>query len=374
MAPSEPKYTTVLSFNQSLELAKAIPNRDSSGDPTRENVGTGDASTTVFYFDKGFMIRNSETLYTGGLTETGSTATLTYTTDYTIDYDLGKLTLTATGVSTVSTSNIYAAYSYNKFNQEDTLLYQRLLRAEAEIDEAVNNVFFDSDATTPGFTEITDENQEGQGSTNQVYALENYPINSITTTNTGAISAGSTSIVVSSTNGFPSSGYVAIESDKITYTGKSSTTFTGCTGVLGHSASKTVTSWVIERSTDGEGNSPTYQTLEYLEDYDIDFTSGEVMLTKDEVFADVITNYTTPPEAVWNRFRASYQHGYGSIPSDITRCTHLIAGKEGYNAQVLNALGRGTDGFSSDGITNVDSWIKNTLAKYKAWKIKALKP
>ena len=48
----------------------------------------------------------------------------------------------------------------------------------------------------------------------------------------GAIDADDTTITVDATTGFPrtgEAGYIVIDSEKITYTGKTSTTFTGCT-------------------------------------------------------------------------------------------------------------------------------------------------
>ena len=45
----------------------------------------------------------------------------------------------------------------------------------------------------------------------------------------GAINSSATTITVDSTTGFSSTGTLYIESEQITYTGTSSTTFTGCT-------------------------------------------------------------------------------------------------------------------------------------------------
>jgi hypothetical protein len=45
----------------------------------------------------------------------------------------------------------------------------------------------------------------------------------------GAINSAVTTITVDSTQGYPASGEVIIDSERITYTGKTSTTFTGCT-------------------------------------------------------------------------------------------------------------------------------------------------
>lgn len=56
----------------------------------------------------------------------------------------------------------------------------------------------------------------------------------LSATLTAAVSAGDSTITVSSTTGFPSQGVLYIESDEIFYTGTTATTFTGCTSVSAH--------------------------------------------------------------------------------------------------------------------------------------------
>lgn len=368
------KYTSLLAFNQALEMDKAIPNRDSgTGTPTLENVGTGDSSTTVFYFDQGFMIRNSETLYTGGTTEATATTEMTVDTHYTISEDLGKLTLTAAGVTLVSTNNIYAEYSYNRFSLKDTLLYQRLLRAEDELDDAIETVFYDGTAATPDFGTSTDEIHDGRGVYDVEYQMDKYPVNDTTTTLNGAVSADDGTITVVSTNGFPSSGSFACETDKITYTGKTGTTFTGCTSVSAHDDGETVTAWVIETSNDSEGSSPTYATKEYQVDYDIDFEAGMVRINKDSLAGTTLDNMK-PPFRIWNRLRFNYQYGFNTIPDDIVKCVHLIAGKEGFSSQVLNAISRGTDGFATASIGDITTQIEKIKSSYRCWLVSDTKP
>ena len=58
---------------------------------------------------------------------------------------------------------------------------------------------------------------------------------------------------MTSTDGFPSSGYVLIEDDKIIYTGKTDTTFTGCTSVEAHDDALAVKAYVVEISTTEPG-------------------------------------------------------------------------------------------------------------------------
>jgi len=213
------KYTSKLAFLRFLNAVDEVPNRKQSTFPNKEEVGTGDNSETQFTFDVGNVIENSETLYYGA-SESAATSTLTRTTHYSIDYDTGIITLTASGVTALGTNKIYAIYSFCKYDMADTYLTEVLENAEREMDKWTGTVFYDGTAATPDFAEVTDEVHIGQGTYQDIYSSDHYPINSSTTTLDGAVSAGDTTITVVSTNGFPSSGYFGVEEDKVTYTGK----------------------------------------------------------------------------------------------------------------------------------------------------------
>jgi|GEM_PF-664876 len=69
-----------------------------------------------------------------------------------------------------------------------------------------------------------------------------YPVSIVaSTTNTAAVAIAAATITVGSTASFPPSGRIRLEMDWIAYTGKTATTFTGCTGVLNaHAVGRTV--------------------------------------------------------------------------------------------------------------------------------------
>lgn len=365
------KYTTNENFFKFLGTYSQVPNRDSTD---YEEVGTGDISTTIFWFDVPNVIENTETLYKGNSLAVIA-GTLTRTTHYTVDYDLGKITLTPAGVTALGTYKIFAEYKYSTSLQPvDSQVTQALESAEAELDKSVDAVFFDGTAATPDFDEITNETHQGQGSFQKVYTTNEYPINDATTTLNGAVSADDTTITVVSTTGFPSSGVFACEDDKVTYTGKTATTFTGCTSVSAHDDGETVTSFVVERSLDDEGNEPTWTVMKYLSDYDIDFESGHIRLNNTSVANGSVLDNFSPPMRVWNRVRLNYQAGYDQIPSDIVKCVHYIAASELFGAQMLNSLSRGTDGFNVEGFSQVQGWIDKIIAKYKVWKVNSTQP
>lgn len=81
-----------------------------------------------------------------------------------------------------------------------------------------------------------------------------------TTTLDGGLGTSDTTVTVASTSGFPSDGTIKINSEEITYTGVTSTTFTGCTrGAKGtsaasHSDGDTVSAsiWLVEETSPTE--------------------------------------------------------------------------------------------------------------------------
>lgn len=97
------------------------------------------------------------------------------------------------------------------------------------------------------------------------------------TTLSSAITTGSTTLTVASTTNFASSGSVYVNHDIIAYTGKTSTTLTGCTGIdVGHAPGSYVFPLVAIPSTYNEmpalsvkrGDSLSNTTWRYVDEYD----------------------------------------------------------------------------------------------------------
>lgn len=368
------KYTTSKDFNEQLEMIESVPDYPTTTSREATSPATGDNSNTVFYLSKKGVIELTESLYTGSIAESAATTLLTRGTHYNMDYDKSKITLTATGVSSVAENGIFTEYNYNKYNKINSIVVKALEQAESMIDDRTHTVFTSAASSTPQFTVVTDEYHTGQGDYNRVYQTDSYPLNSSTTVLSGAIGTSTTTISVASTDGFPTTGTIAAGSNKISYTGKTSTTFTGVTGITSSVAdASTVTSYVIERSLEPEGTTPSWTVMIPDVDYNIDTLSGEFNLVNSNVASEIRIDNFNPSPTVWNRVRVSYQYGWESIPEDIVYCVHLIAGKIGFSSQVLNALSRGTDGFDSGGIDDINDQIDKIINKYKSWMIKSTK-
>lgn len=197
------------------------------------------------------------------------------------------------------------------------------------------------------------EEHDGKGSYDRDYYTEHFPLPDVSTTTSKALTAGTTVVTVSSTNGFPSSGSILIEDDKITYTGKTTTTFTGCTSVATHTISQSVYPYVVEISTTDSGTAPTYTPVQKDTDFYIDLETGRIHLYKDDYGSLSILDNTVPPRLIPDRFKVSYIWGNSTIPNDITRACLMIAAQDLTHTAVRKAVMDGNNNFTPN-VIDVD--------------------
>lgn len=362
-------YASTIDLARFMNIEGTIPDMTITGsNRTEETIGTGDGSTTIFYLDHGYVLASSYTISYGA--SVTSTTNLTETTHYTLDKDTGKLTLTSAGVTAVSTNNVYGAYSYCNVGLTDTQLQDAINRSVSEIEEDLGCRFVDGTDTTPGWLERSKEKHTGQGKYWRRYSLDKYPVAEIYTTLDGDHTSSITTITVSSTDGFPSSGTIGIATEKITYTGKTSTTFTGCTrGVddttgTAQTDGDIVTSWVVEISTTAPGSAITWQMLQTDVDYDMDFKSGTVQLHTTDLLLDSLS-LMSPPSKIGNRFRCTYLSGHDTIPNNLKRLVLMVAAKDLLHMAVRKAHSAGLNGFNPNMINVDESWMESTKDRYR---------
>jgi hypothetical protein len=354
-------YATVTDLCRFMNILGNVPDLTIIGsDRTKELVGTGSTAVSRYFLDYPNVISITELNY--GTTESESNTALT-SGDYILTQDDGKIILGSTAVTAIGTKNIYAAYTYNKLGLSNTQLQDALDRAQDEIDEDTGTHFALSTDATPDYSQVTNELHDGLGHYNRDYFLQFYPIPSFTITTSSGVTTASTSIPVSSTNGFPSSGYLAIETDKVTYTGKTSTAFTGCSIGATHASGSTIYPIVIEISNTEQGTTPVWQVLTENDQYDIDRETGRITISGD--FYQPTTYYanSVPAKGVPNRFRATYLYGYDTIKNDIKRATLMIAAKDLlHTTHRKNTL----EGMKVENSIKIDEeWIEQTLKGYR---------
>jgi len=290
---------------------------------------------------------------------------LTETTHYTYNNDIGEIIITTAGATAIGANSVFGAYKYSGSINESKM--QTLIDASVlELDRLTNNHWCDGSVTTPNWNVITEEKHKGQGNFNLDYYLDNYPISNTSTTLNGAVSADDGTITVVSTNGFPSSGSFNVDGDRIDYTGKDATNFTGCTSVEAHDDSSSVYSFVLEISNTAEGTVPAWTVATNNSDFDLAFDIGRVRLMRDDLLNDTSTAVgEVPQNGTPNRFRFSGLAGNNTVPAEVNLLTLLLVGKKLFNSQVLNALSRGTNGFETGGLEDVQKDIDRLLRKLR---------
>lgn len=113
-------YCTTKEVFEFLGGMKKIP-RVNSASP--EEVGTGDNTVTIFWLNYRQVIASTYTLYHAATWSNAATE-LIEVTDYTIDKDEGKITLTDAGKTKVGTDKIWARYWFGfttDSNMEDNI-------------------------------------------------------------------------------------------------------------------------------------------------------------------------------------------------------------------------------------------------------------
>lgn len=359
------KYATPLDMARFINVEQVIPDISTVGsDRTRELVGAGTGTAVQFFLDNARVVNGSYELRYGP-TESGSTA-LTETDDYTLNLDRGEVTITSSGTAVLGTDNLYASYSYlTRAGVTNTILQDALDRAESEVDRITNNHFANGSTATPDWEVYTEEKHRGEGLYYKDYYTDHYPIPKVSTTVSGtAVTADDTTIYADSTSGFPESGYMSIEDDKIAYTGKTDTTFTGCTDVSAHGTAVTIYPYVVEVSTTSSGTTPTWTVVSEGDGYDLDHDSGRVHLYEDSIGSLSVLDESVPPRLIPNRIRITYIMGTDTIPDAVKKAALMIASQDLMHMAARKALIDGNDNFNPRTLSVDMEDINKILEKY----------
>jgi len=345
------KYTTTQQLADIIGVSKSIPSWDIAAEPTNEAVGTGDASKTQFFLDQQKIIADSYTLYANAVA-------MTDVTDYVLNLTTGEITLTAAGVTLLTTNALTAKYNYFNNGMSDAFVNSVLSRAEKEVENTTNTLYTDATQTNPAYT-LETEIQPSLGYFNDQIIVKKKPLIDVSTTLSGALtsSAATISLAVGTGSDYPSTGNIIIGSEAISYTGVSTDSLTGCTrGILGttsgvHSHADAIHSTILFMSNTSEGTAVTFAVQSW--DADMHATEdGLVFSFADSVFTSSQYPDRLTKQGVANRAKILYYHGYNTIPTDITRLTLLfgkrqlitdnigksmIAGRNEFQPQMLNA-------------------------------------
>jgi hypothetical protein len=367
------KYVTTLDFARVVGMKNDIPSWSPGDHPSKEDVALGTSNTTAnYYLDQRNIINNTGLIYYGA-NSTVATKLLVEPTHYSLDKDTGKLNLTADGTVLVdtdsSTNRLFAEYSYFDLDLPDSYIQSILERAEKKFESETNIVFADGTTATPTYGQSTDEKQTGKGKYDRGYYTQHFPLPDVSTNLIESAGTSANSLTVQSTFGFPESGVIGMSTEKMDYTGKGVSSFTGLTGLSSnYGTSSTVLPRVIELSTTGGGSNPSWTVLDNDVDYDIDLESGRIYIYRDDIGLDVFTTQH-PPRLAPNRFRASYIYGYNTIPDDVKRAVLIIAKKMMMTDTVAKSFIAGRNEFNPDLLNAEDGELQTIIDRYKSWKV-----
>jgi hypothetical protein len=325
------RYSTTVQLARILGVKRDVPSWEVAASPSKEEVGTGDNSNLIFYLDYRNIIDGTYTLYYGSVATT--TTTLTETTHYTLDLTTGKITLTTAGRTLLSTSKIFAEYSYYGVDLTDAYFEETLLRAEQEVDDFLNTTFTDGTADNPDYPAVT-EYHATKGQWDLSYFTRKRPVIDIVSSLGSSLTINASTLSVATGDGvlFPVSGYIIIGEEIISYTGVSSDTLTGLTrAALGstaaaHDSGDAIHTTTVSISGTHEGSTPTWTALPWESDVVVS-DIGKIYIYDAQITSDVSSVNATllaRPD-VEKRLRITYLHGYDTVPTDITRLTLILA-------------------------------------------------
>lgn len=350
------KYVTPLMFGEALGIIKDIPSWDVAGTPTNEAVGTGNGSTSTFYLDQKSVVSDTYYLYAAG-------TLMTETTHYTLDCDTGTITLTAAGITLLASTALTAKYKYYDNGMKDSYIISVLSRAEKEVDNDTNSTFTDGTVDNPAYP-LEIEIQPSQGFYMNRWITKKKPVIDITSQLAQDLTAAATTLYLASGAGaeiFPTSGYIIIGSEIITYTGVNTTTdtLTGLSrGVLETTAAAHVTgdavhSTIVLVSDTTEGTDESWTVQPWDTSMFVD-ENGLISRYKDAT-PDPLVRYD-----VANRFQIIYYYGYSIVPGDITRLTIIYAKRMLMQDNISKAIVAGRNEFRPE-MFNADEGEVNRI-------------
>jgi len=351
------RYTTTKKLGETLGILRDVPSWDIAGTPTNENVGTGTGSQAQFFLDQKNIVEDSYTLY-------ANEVAMTDVTHYSLNKTTGEITLTATGITMLGLNALTAKYQYFFGGMSDSYLSDVLERAEKEVDKSVNAVFNDGTVTNPSYTS-TIEIQPSNGFYMDRILTYKKPLIDIATTLNGDHTSVVTSIALASGTGsnYPTSGYVIIGSEVISYTGISTDSLTGCTrGSLGttaasHDDGDAVHSTILFFSDTDEGTAVSWTVQPWDSSM---YATSEGLISR---FRDSDPNPLVNQD-IANRIKIIYYYGYSIIPEDITRLAIIFAKKSLMNDTIGKSIIAGRNEFKPEMMDVDESEMQRIINSY----------
>ena len=345
-------YATTQQLGDIIGIIKDIPSWEIGDEPTLEGVGAGNSAKTKFYLVQKNIVADSYTFYANAVA-------MTETTHYALNLTTGEITLTGDGVTLLSTNSLTAEYKYFDNGMSDSYLTEVLDRAENSVDDETNTTFTDGTVDNPTYIAKT-EIQSSPGYFNNRVIADDKPLVDIETTLDGAHTIDITTISLTAGTGanYPSSGYIIIGSEVISYTGVDTDDLTGCVrGALSSTAAThddldAVHSTILFLSNTQEGTAVTW-TVQPWNTYMNASDTGLIYSYDQSTYGTSQYPDRLVRPDVASRVKLIYYHGYSTIPKNITRLTLIFAKEMLLKDTIGTSLIKGRDGFQP-GVMSTD--------------------
>lgn len=213
---------------------------------------------------------------------------------------------------------------------------------------------------------------------NDRFKLDHSPILNPQTQLNGAITTISTTLTVDSTTSFPSSGTFFIYNstngaEQINYTGKTSTTFTGCTRsannttASAHADNSYVRMIRLSRNEQGKSSTDSWSDLEPQSG-----GGGDFIVDTDTAMVTFVDNY---PALGIRKIKTSYSYGYLTVPKVVERLAILLSVRDVLISKNNSSQFDSVDDISLEGIsirkgtstTTYFTWLN--LEIERLWKV-----
>jgi hypothetical protein len=341
------KYTTVEGLWNFLGISETVLEYQAGDTPTRETIAAGTVTATTYYLDQKFFNPDTLILYVGA-TDTA----LTLTTDYTVDSDKGSITLTAAGVTAMGSSDLTGVYDYStlkglSYNESISFLE----RAEDFVEEEAETVFANQAAAAPVYQAHNDELGVGQGLSSSLYNTQTYPLIKLQTTVNGAFTLGDVTLTLTDASGFPETGTIFVDGNKVSYTAKSTNDLTvpNTTPTIADAA--TVRGEVVEVSTSPSGLAPSFVVLTPDTDYQVDYDTGDIQIMNRNYYANIdglgYAQDGTAGRMRYNYFQAWHNIGQdATIPTSLVELCYMVASRTLLQSTVFRSQINQRDNFS----------------------------
>lgn len=374
-------YASTLKVFEFLRWNNRVPTFVSGETPVLETVDNSGTLTAadVLYLDQNKVIDNTLIL-THGPSVTASTAVLAKTTDYTIDLDRAKITLTGKGATAISANEVHAEYQHNDMI-DDSVISDMIDRAGEWMGKEIYKTYGTSIV-------VLSEEQPGRGAYDRLYRPLNLPVQIAKTQVAGTavlgggfVSAGtattamiaitvSTAVQVVSTEGFNVSDVITINDEQMRVLTVSAASLAVERGFKGTATDHSVDDWVInmgfEISNTPLGSVPNWNLLSYRSNFDADSDTGAVQLMHINAGdRDDLSRTIYPLPKIFNRVRVSYRYGDTEIPEPLEKAVIMLVARDLMNSALSKSLPEGIDGFSPTAIEQIDKQIEMLIRKYR---------